>query len=153
MFFIILCLTTSCRRRSFTLCGVCLAHRSRAFRVVPGAWRAAGCSCLLPLRMCTRLWGCDTSPMLIRFLSVSAHKSCFCSSRCSAPICGWSHSLEGAGGHVSHECLAPLLNCMGACCHSLFGYQSSQLDETSFSCLCRGFLLSAIIAWVSSLMG
>ena len=41
----------------------------------------------------------------------------------------------GAEGHVSHKCLAPLLNCTGACCHSLFGCQSSQLDETSFSCL------------------
>ena len=108
-----------CLRRSFALGGVGLAHHSRTFWVGFGSWWAAGRLCLLPLRMGTRLRGCDI---------------CICSSLCATLTCGWSHPMEGAGGHGSHECLALLLGCSGAGCHSLLGYHSAQADGEGLSC-------------------
>ena len=133
-FAIIRLLTTCCLRRSFTLYGVGLTTaRPFGWDLGRGELLAAfGCFLCVWAQGCgavTCVLGCGGS-----VLSVSAHKSCICSSLCATLTCGWSHSLEGAGGHVSQECLAPLLCCPGAGCHSLLGHQSAQVDDASFSC-------------------
>ena len=74
--------------------------------------------------------GCD-GVWRTRLVSISAHKSCICSSFCAALTCSWS-SHWGGRGHVSHECLALLLCCSGAGCQSLFGHHSARWTVRAF---------------------
>ena len=134
-FAIIRLLTTCCLRRSFTLGALALLTTAGPF-----GWDLGRGGLLVAFACFLCVWaqGCGAVKSVLGcggpVLSVIARKSCICSSLCATLTCGWSHPMEGAGGHVSHECLALLLCCSGAGCQSLLGYHSAQVDGEGLSC-------------------